>query len=233
MPTAISPFWLIRNRFATFKLVTPVRAAHGTIEHVLIEYRAEGGDPFIEYETWIAADGAWCRRTVEGVPGRRVADTRLTLCRSSAGVVEVYLPAGNEILRTRPGAASGAETGGTPVGTAEKGWLTDDVVEQFRRDAVREEGTMTLDGHEYARLVTADGHDTVLVDPRTGEAVAWIPSPAAFGVPTTVVKTRRTLPDDAPSRRSLSLTELHPDAVVRDVTAAERERAIARQYPRG
>jgi hypothetical protein len=67
-------------------VLAPVRAADGTIEHVLIQYRTRTGDPFIEYETWIAADGAWCRRTVEGIPGQR-ADTRLTQCRSSAGVL--------------------------------------------------------------------------------------------------------------------------------------------------
>ena len=86
---------------------------------------------------------------------------------------------------------------------------------------VREAGTMTLDGREYTKLVTEDGLNAVLVDPDTGEPVAWIPSPEAFGVPTTVVRARETLPDDAETRRNLSLTELHPDAAVRDVSAAE------------
>jgi hypothetical protein len=250
-------------------VLAPVRASNGTIEHVLVQYRTQARDPFIEYETWIAADGAWCRQTVEGVPGQRVADTRLTLCRSSDGVVEVYLPARNEILRTRPGTPTGARSGRGSAAAPEPrklrtrsgklylklkpgsvparepadttsaefgptpGWLTDDVIGDFRRHAVREAGTMMLDGHEYAKLVTEDGRNAVLVDRQTGEAVAWIPSPAAFGVATTVVRTRRTLPDDARSRRSLSLTELYPDAVVRDVSAAERDRAIAAQYPRG
>ena len=92
---------------------------------------------------------------------------------------------------------------------------------------------MVLDGREYTKLVTDDGFNAVLVDPETGEGVAWIPSPKAFGVPTTVVRTHETLPDDSENRRNLSLTELHPDAVVRDVTAAELERAIESQYPRG
>jgi hypothetical protein len=70
----------------------------------------------------------------------------------------------------------------------------------------------------------------VLVDRDTGEAVAWIPSPLAFGVPTTVVRTRQALPEDA---HSLSLTLLHPEAVVREVSAAERDRAIEAQFPRG
>jgi hypothetical protein len=248
-------------------VLAPVRAADGTIEHVLVQYRTEAGDPFIEYETWIAADGAWCRRTVEGLPGERSADTRLTVCRSSDGVVQVYLPARNEILRTRPGAATGARSsrgdaaapkawkrGGPPGkrhykfkptptrGPADApaadlgptpGWLTDDVIGDFRRHAVREVGTMTLDGRAYTKLVTEDGRNAVLVDPQTGEAAAWIPSPEAFGVATTVVRTQQTLPDDAQSRRGLSLTALHPDAVVRDVSAAERDRAIASQYPRG
>jgi hypothetical protein len=256
-------------------VLTPVRAADGTVEHVLIEYRTPEGDPFIEYETWIAADGAWCRRTVEGIPGQRVPDTRLTQCRSATGVLELYLPATNEILRTRPGAATGARSerrddavrrprklrairvtpagklrligkpgaeeadGAPPAGRAPSGpgrtpgWLTEDVIDQFRRDAVHEAGTMRLDGREYAKLVTDDRLNTILVDPETGEAVAWIPSPEAFGRPTTVVRTRQTLPDDARSRRHLSLTELHPDAVVRDVSPAERERAIQAQYPRG
>jgi hypothetical protein len=113
------------------------------------------------------------------------------------------------------------------------GWLTQDVIEQFRRDAVHEVGTMRLDGREYAKLVTADRQNTILVDPESGEAVAWIPSPEAFGVPTTVLRTRRTLPDDARSRRQLSLTALHPDAAVKAVSAAERNRAIQSQYPRG
>ena len=112
-------------------------------------------------------------------------------------------------------------------------WFNEDIVEAFRRDAVREAGTMTLDGREYTKLVTEDGLNAVLVDPDTGEPVAWIPSPEAFGVPTTVVRARETLPDDAETRRNLSLTELHPDAAVRDVSAAELAEAIVAQYPRG
>jgi hypothetical protein len=268
-------------------VLAPVRAADGTIEHVLIEYRGPSGEPFIEYETWIAADGAWCRRTVEGIPGQ-VADTRLTWCRTSAGVDEVYLPATNEILRSGPGIAGtdrskaadlarerysivktadgkklfmvgkpkpGAKGRPTLIGKPKPaapderadarpkrrrsdpgripGWLNQDVIEDFRRDAVHEAGTMRLDGREYAKLVTADRLNTILVDPESGEAVAWIPTPDAFGVPTTVVKTRRTLPDDASTRRQLSLTALYPEAAVLDVSAAERRRAIGSQYPRG
>ena len=85
----------------------------------------------------------------------------------------------------------------------------------------------------YASHHTEDGLNAVLVDPETGEAVAWIPSPKAFGVPTTVVRTQETLPDNAENRRSLALTELYPDAVVRNVTAAELGRAIEAQYPLG
>jgi hypothetical protein len=257
-------------------VLAPVQAAPGTIEHVLVRYRTASGGTFIEYETWIADDGAWCRRTVEGVPGQAVADTRLTKCGSPDGNFEVYLPSENEILRLRPGAQS-AEPGrgdaalrqvegptyykvhvrpdGTTVGEVvvkrngkyhkvrtvgapsleipSANWFNEDVVEAFRRDAVREAGTMTLDGREYTKLVTEDGLNAVLVDPGTGEPVAWIPSPKAFGVPTTVVRTRETLPDDAETRRNLSLTELHPDAAVRDVSAAELAEAIAAQYPRG
>jgi hypothetical protein len=256
-------------------VLAPVQAADGTIEHVLIEYRPESGDPFIEYETWIAADGAWCRRTVEGIPGQRVADTRLTQCGSPDGTREVHLPASDEILRTRPGDTAGSDITAPRSGESDKpkpiykkgkdgkaylvspsgkpapvqpeesvelpavdtrrtpGWLTEDVIGQFRREAVHEAGTTTLDGREYAKLVTDDGLNAVLVDPDTGEAVAWIPSPKAFGTPTTVVQTRDTLPDDAPSRRNLSLTELYPDAVVRDVSASELAAAISSQYPRG
>ena len=273
-------------------VLKPVRAAAGTIEHVVVRYRTDTGEVFIEYETWVAADGAWCRRTVEGVPGR-AADTRLTECRSPDGVRELYLPAANELLRARPGAPSTAERDETAVRVpAEPGrppltvyasvdgkfiviqrgqkltpaqldglsprqlrrietavarpatpatedpgpapeWLTEDVIEAFRRDAVREAGTMTLDGRDYTKLVTADGRNTVLVDPDTGQGVAWIPSPEAFGVPTTVVQTRETLADDARTRRSLSLAALHPDAAIRDVSAAELEGAKASQFPRG
>ncbi len=260
-------------------VLAPVQAAPGTIEHILVQYRMDSGETFIEYETWIADDGAWCRRTVEGVPGEAVADTQLTKCGSPEGDFEVYLPSENEILRLRPGAQSedGPERGdaasghvegptyyrvrvrpdGTTVGEVvvkregkyhkvrtvgaeapsleipSANWFDEDVVEAFRRDAVREVGTMTLDGREYTKLVTEDGLNAVLVDPDTGEPVAWIPSPKAFGVPTTVVRARETLPDDAETRRNLSLTELHPDAAVRDVSAAELAEAIAAQYPRG
>jgi hypothetical protein len=260
-------------------VLSPVQAAPGTIEHVLVQYRTDSGETFIEYETWIADDGAWCRRTVEGIPGRAVADTRLTICGSPNGAYEVYLPSENEILRLRPGAQSGDEPeregeasrqvegpkyfrvrvlpDGTTVGEVvvkrdgkyrkvrvvgaevpsleipSASWFTEDVVEAFRRDAVREAGTMTLDGREYTRLETEDGLNVVLVDPETGEPVAWIPSPEAFGVQTTAVRARETLPDDARARRNLSLVELHPDAALRDVSAAELAEAIAAQYPRG
>jgi hypothetical protein len=125
----------------------------------------------------------------------------------------------------------GAEAPSLEIPTAN--WFNEDVVEAFRRDAVREAGTMTLDGREYTKLVTEDGLNAVLVDPDTGEPVAWIPSPKAFGVAATVVRTRETLPDDAENRRNLSLTELHPDATVRDVSAAELAKTIEEQYPRG
>src|SRR5512134_1568121 len=85
-------------------VLAPVQAAPGTIEHILVQYRTDSGETFIEYETWIADDGAWCRRTVEGLPGQAVADTQLTKCGSPDGVFEVYLPSENEILRLRPGA---------------------------------------------------------------------------------------------------------------------------------
>jgi hypothetical protein len=261
-------------------VLAPVQAAPGTIEHILVQYRTESGRTFTEYETWIAADGAWCRRTVEGVPGQAVADTRLTRCGSPDGIAEVYLPRENQILRMRPGAQTNDEPEHGDAAASDQGewptyygvrvrpdgsivgergfkrngkyyklrdiepdtpsldlpsasWFGEDVVEAFRRDAVREAGTMVLDGREYAKLVTEDGLNTVLVDPETGEGVAWIPSPAAFGVPTTVVRTRETLADNAVNRRNLSLADLHRDAVVRDVTAAELERTIAEQYPRG
>jgi hypothetical protein len=261
-------------------VLAPVEAAPGTIEHILVEYRTDSGETFIEYETWIADDGAWCRRTVEGQPGEAVAPTQLTSCGSPDGDYEVYLPSENEILRLRPGSQSEDEPERADSGASGQvegpryfrvretsdgkkvaeivvkrngkyyklrevgpeapsleipsaSWFNEDVVEAFRRDAVREAGTMTLDGREYAKLVTEDGLNAVLVDPDTGEPVAWIPSPEAFGVPTTVVRARETLPDDAEIRRNLSLTELHPDAAVRDVSAAELAEAIEAQYPLG
>lgn len=261
--------------------LAPVEAAPGTIEHILVQYRADSGETFIEYETWIASDGVSCRRTVEGLPGQAVPDTRLTMCLPSDDVVELYLPGENQILRAHVGTQtendsaredSGASAAGEgpryfrvrelPDGSKEADivikrngkhykilevgddgssadlptradWLREDIIEAFRRHAVREDGTMVLDGREYTKLVTEDGLDAVLVDPETGEGVAWIPSPEAFGVPTVVVRTHETLPDNAENRHNLSLTELHPDAVVRDVTAAELERAIASQYPLG
>jgi hypothetical protein len=260
-------------------VLAPVQPAPGTIEHTLVRYRTDSGETFIEYETWIADDGAWCRRTVEGMPSEAVADTQLTSCGSPDGVYQVYLPRENEILRLRPGTQSedepergdaaagqvegpryfrvrvrpdgttvaeivvkregkyykvrtvGAEAPSLEIPSAS--WFNEDVVEAFRRDAVREAGTMTLDGREYTKLVTEDGLNAVLVDPGTGEPVAWIPSPKAFGVPTTVVRTRETLPADAETRRSLSLTELHPDAAVRDVSEADLAETIEAQYPRG
>ena len=261
-------------------VLAPVQASPGTIEHILVSYRTDSGETFMEYETWIADDGAWCRRTFEGVLGDAdVPDTRLTTCGSPDGGYEVYLPSENEILRLRQGAQSsnapereGAASAqvegpkyikvhvrpdGTVVGevvvkrdgkyqkvrTVGAGaptleiptasWFNEDVVEAFRRDAVREAGTMTFEGREYTKLVTEDGLNAVLVDPESGEPVAWIPNPEAFGVPTTVVRTRETLPDDAEARRSLSLVERHPDAAVRDVSEAELAEAIASQYPRG
>jgi hypothetical protein len=110
-------------------------------------------------------------------------------------------------------------------------WFNEDVVEAFRRDAVREAGTMMLDGREYTKLVTEDGLNAILVDPDTGEPAAWIPSPEAFGVPTTVVRSRETLPDDAASRRtfrSSTCTQTRPSARSRQPSS----RAIAAQYPR-
>jgi hypothetical protein len=261
-------------------VLAPVQAAPGTIEHILVRYRTDSGETFIEHETWVAGDGASCRRTVEGVPGR-APDTRLTICLPSDDVIELYLPGENQILRAQVGTQAENDSGREDSGASAAGegpryfrvrelpdgstqadivikrngkfykilevgdggssedlpsredWLREDIIDAFRRDAVREDGTMVLDGREYTKLVTEDGLDAVLVDPETGEAVAWIPSPEAFGVPTTVVRTHETLPDNAETRRNVSLTELHPDAVVRDVTAAELARAIASQYPRG
>jgi hypothetical protein len=267
-------------------VLAPVQAAPGTIEHILVQYRTDSGETFIEYETWIAGDGAFCRRTVEGLAGQAAPDTRLTRCRPSENVVEVYLPGENHILRAQAGTQpeddsaredSGASAAGEgpryfrvrelPDGSKdadivvkrngkyykvlevgaggssadlfaadwlkEAEWLREDVVEAFRQDAVREDGTMVLDGREYTKLVTEDSLNAVLVDPETGEAVAWIPPPNAFGAPTTVVRTHETLPDTAENRRNLSLTELYPDAVVREVSPTELARTIEAQYPRG
>jgi hypothetical protein len=262
-------------------VLAPVQVAPGTIEHILVQYRMDSGETFIEYESWIAGDGASCRRTVEGTPGQAAPNTQLTLCRLSDDVVELYLARENQILRARVGTEAqndsaredpGVSAAGEgplyyrvrelpdgskhaeivikrhgnyykilEVGTADGSsadlpsadWLREDVVEAFRQDAVREDGTMVLVGREYTKLVTEDGLNAVLVDPETGEAVAWIPSPKAFGVPTTVVRTQETLPDNAENRRNLSLTELHPDVLVRDVTADELGRAIQAQYPLG
>ena len=68
-------------------MLAPVRAVDGTIEHIRVAYRTGSGDVFIEHETWIAADGGWCRRTVEGLPDGSAPDTRLTECHSPDGVV--------------------------------------------------------------------------------------------------------------------------------------------------
>ena len=72
-------------------VLAPVQAAPGTIEHILVRYSMDSGETFIEYETWIADDGAWCRRTVEGLPGEAVADTQLTECGSPGGVVNIVI----------------------------------------------------------------------------------------------------------------------------------------------
>ena len=173
----------------------------------------DSGETFIEYESWIADDGAWCKRTVEGMPGEAVADTQLTQCGSPDGAFEVYLPSENEILRLRPGARArtsrsaqtrprGGSKGRATQGARASGrsdrrrvvvkgkgkyhkvrtvgaeapsleipsasWFNEDIVEAFRRDAVREAGTMTLDGREYTKLVTEDGLNAVIVDPDTG-----------------------------------------------------------------
>ena len=194
-------------------VLAPVQAAPGTIEHILVRYRIDSGETFIEYETWIADDGAWCKRTVEGLPGEAVADTQLTQCGSPDGVFEVYLERErdpplatgrrSEDEPERADAASGQVEGpsyykvrvrpdGTTVGEVvvkSKGkyhkvrtvgaetpsleipsasWFNEDIVEAFRRDAVREAGTMTLDGREYTKLVTEDGLNAKLVDPDTG-----------------------------------------------------------------
>ncbi len=293
--------------------------AEGTVEHVLVEYHSDpvilsqngpesdvttwdtvrlrdSQRPFIVYETWVAPNGSWCRTTVEGTRADSVAPTRLTQCRTSEGLIELYLPSRNEILRARPSPPAETEPEAAVPGTSdtkvyyliddgtiviERGghpmtpdelnalpdgtrvaikqaaskvaaaaaaelpdpgpapdWLTEDIVAAFRRDAVRDAGTLVFEGHEYTLLLTEDpagvtGSNAVLVDPSTGEGVAWIPDPRAFGVPTIVVRTSETLPDDVDSRRRLSLTELHPDAVVRDVSPAELAAATAEQYPNG
>ncbi len=291
--------------------------AEGTVDHLLVAYYGnpvilpEGNSdvttwdtvrlrdsqrPFIVYETWVAPNGSWCRTTVEGTPADSVAPTRLTQCRTSEGLIELYLPSKNEILRARPSPPADTEPEAAVPGTSdtkvyyliddgtiviERGghpmtpdeldalsdddlvaikqaaskvaaaaaaelpdpgpapdWLTEDIVAAFRRDAVRDAGTLVFEGHEYTLLLTEDpegvtGSNAVLVDPSTGEGVAWIPDPRAFGVPTIVVRTSETLPDDADSRRQLSLTELHPDAVVRDVSPAELAAAREEQYPNG
>ena len=291
--------------------------AEGTVDHLLVAYYGnpvilpesnsdvttwdtvrlrDSQRPFIVYETWVAPNGSWCRTTVEGTPADSVAPTRLTQCRTSEGLIELYLPSKNEILRARPSPPADTEPEAAVPGTSdtkvyyliddgtiviERGghpmtpdeldalsdddlvaikqaaskvaaaaaaelpdpgpapdWLTEDIVAAFRRDAVRDAGTLVFERHEYTLLLTEDpagvtGSNAVLVDPSTGEGVAWIPDPRAFGVPTIVVRTSETLPDDADSRRQLSLTELHPDAVVRDVSPAELAAAREEQYPNG
>lgn len=192
----------------------------GRIAHVRDDYRDANGHVFISYEVWVAADGAWCRRVLE----EPVTD--YTWCQSPRGGSELFLPASNEILHVPSGGAAG--------GAYEDGYVTDlhDLLATFQLEIAREAGEATLDGETYAKLETTDGDD-VLVDPDTGVAVAWIPSPAAFGRETIVWRTSETVPDTREARASLSLVTLHPGATVREVSRAELERALAAQYPKG
>ena len=235
---------------------------------------------------------------MEGTPADSVAPTRLTQCRTSEGLIELYLPSKNEILRARPSPPADTEPEAAVPGTSdttvyyliddgtiviERGghpmtpdeldalsdddlvaikqaaskvaaaaaaelpdpgpapdWLTEDIVAAFRKDAVRAAGTLVFEGHEYTLLLTDDpagvtGSNAVLVDPSTGEGAAWIPDPRAFGVPTIVVRTSETLRDDADSAPALSLTKLHPDAVVRDLSppSSLRQRGAVPERLRG
>ena len=83
-------------------VLAPVQAAPGTIEHILVQYRMDSGETFIEYELdrgrrrVLSSDGGGYAR-----PG---AEHAVDVCRLSDDVVELYLPSENQILRAQVGA---------------------------------------------------------------------------------------------------------------------------------
>ena len=247
----------------------------GQVSHVRDAYRESSGHVFISYDSWLAADGSWCRSVLEEPV------TRYTLCGSKDGTRSAYFPQSGEILRAPPAqpvertddcvkVPSGTrieKTAGTwaivypdgrtidlpkarsardaklavVAGTCQEADAADasagavatahDLLETFSLQVEREDGTRTLDGTAYPALRTTNG-DTVLVDPDNGAAVAWIPSPAAFGKPVVVLRTQETVPESS-VRDRLSLTALHPEATVRAVSPAALEQQLAVQYPHG
>lgn len=123
-------------------------ATDGTVIHDVVRYRDATGTVFMSYDTWVAPDGTWCRRTREGLPGGVPASggiaTAFTQCRLPDRTVELYIPAENAIYRVHagssargPGGASVVQVGTTPSGLLVRminPGLKDERLEVYRPD---------------------------------------------------------------------------------------------------
>jgi hypothetical protein len=92
---------------AQAEVLAPPSATDGTVIHDTVRYRDATGTVFMSYDTWVAPDGTWCRRTREGAPGGTASSvgvpTAFTQCRLPNQTVELYIPADNAIYRVHAG----------------------------------------------------------------------------------------------------------------------------------
>jgi hypothetical protein len=112
---------------AQAEVLAPPSATDGTVIHDTVRYRDATGTVFMSYDTWVAPDGTWCRRTREGAPGGTASSvgvpTAFTQCRLPNQTVELYIPADNAIYRVHAGAAGTGGAPATQLGTTPSGLL--------------------------------------------------------------------------------------------------------------
>ena len=128
-------------------------ATEGSVVHDTVSYRDATGRVFTSYDTWVAPDGTWCRRTREGAPRHGGVATAFTQCRLPDRTVELYVPADNTIYRVHVGvrAPGAAGASATQVGTTPSGLLVrvvnpglrDEQLEVYRPDGL---GKAVVDG---------------------------------------------------------------------------------------
>lgn len=176
-------------------------AADRTILHTVVvttQTRPGGGTTVSQTETWLHASPPYAARELAG---RELAQVN--------GALQYYDPRTNTIHTTPPNAVRPAQF------TLDAESLRDRMLALLRSGEAREDGHVTVGGHDAIRIVSSDGKMTLIVDAATSEPIEWSLVSDEGIRETSRFKTYEWLPATKRNLALLSLTAQHPDATIR------------------